>query len=344
MKIRAVDLFCGVGGLTHGMEQAGIEVVAGIDIEESCRVPYEANNKAKFILKDIKELTSKEVNALYPKDTDIKILVGCAPCQPFSSYSYRYKGSGTTEAKMDLLNYFGELVEGILPDVVSMENVPQMSTNSVFNDFINTLKECGYQIDWKVVYAPDYEIPQNRKRLVLIASRISEISIIPPLREKNNYVTVRDTIGKLPEIKAGDFDKNDPLHISRNLSEINRKRIRQSKPGGTWKDWNPELLPDCYRRESGKSYKSVYGRIEWDKPSPTITTQFIGYGNGRFGHPEQDRAISLREGAMLQTFPRRYIFTDGKPDSLAKIATQIGNAVPVKLGYVIGKSILENIS
>ena len=343
MNIRAVDLFCGVGGLTHGLEQSGIEVVAGIDVEESCRIPHEVNNNSNFILKDIKELSSQEVEALYPDDTDIKVLVGCAPCQPFSSYSYRYKGTGISETKMDLLGYFGKLVENILPDIVSMENVPQMVNNPVFEDFVDVLKRNGYEVDCQVIYAPDYEIPQNRKRLVLVASRMAEISIIPPLRNKSNYVTVRDVIGSLPSIKAGEFDGKDPLHTSRNLSLLNLKRIKQSRPGGTWKDWDPDLLPNCYRKESGQTYKSVYGRIEWDKPSPTITTQFIGYGNGRFGHPEQDRALSLREGAMLQTFPKNYKFSEGKPVSMDKISTQIGNAVPVKLGFVIGKSILNSI-
>jgi len=343
MNIRAIDLFCGVGGLTHGLEQSGIEVIAGIDIEESCRIPYEANNKAKFILKDIKEISSQEIESYYPEDTDIKVLVGCAPCQPFSSYSHRYKGSDVSESKMDLLNYFGKFVAEIQPDLVSMENVPQMASNPVFDDFLYVLDKNGYEVDWKVIYGPDYEIPQNRKRLVLIASKLSKINIIPPLRNKTNYVTVRDIIGDLPQIKAGEFDENDPLHMSRNLSDLNLKRIKQSIPGGTWKDWDPELLPNCYKKESGQSYKSVYGRIDWDKPSPTITTQFIGFGNGRFGHPEQDRALSLREGAMLQTFPRNYKFYHGKPASMVKISTQIGNAVPVKLGYVIGKSIIKTL-
>lgn len=343
MKIRAVDLFCGVGGLTHGLEQVGIEVVAGIDFEQSCQLPYEHNNSGKFIHKDIKDVTAEEIINLYPKDTDMRVLVGCAPCQPFSNYSNRYKNNGTKSDKMDLLYYFGNLVKETLPDIVSMENVPQMAKTNVFEDFVNLLEELNYNVEWNVVYAPDYEIPQNRKRLVLVASKVSVINIIPPLREEGEYLTVRDAIAHLEEITPGNINKKDPLHASRNLSELNVKRMKQSVPGGTWKDWDYELLPNCYKRESGQSYKSVYGRIEWDKPSPTITTQFIGYGNGRFGHPEQNRALSLREGAMLQTFPENYKFVDSIDYSKQKVAVQIGNAVPVKLGYVIGQSILNSL-
>ncbi len=341
MKIRAVDLFCGVGGLTHGMEQAGVEVVAGIDFEGSCELPYEFNNSGKFIHKDIKEVSEEEINNLYPDDTDIRVLVGCAPCQPFSSYSHRYKNEKND--KMDLLYYFGDLVKKVLPDIVSMENVPQMAKTEVFFDFLKTLKNLKYNVEWQIVYAPDYEIPQNRKRLVLVASRISEISILKPLRTKENYLSVRETIENLPKLKSGETDKKDPLHSTRGLSELNIKRIKQSVPGGTWRDWDYELLPNCYKKESGQSYGSVYGRMEWDKPSPTITTQFIGYGNGRFGHPEQDRALSLREGAMLQTFPKNYKFVEDENYAKSKVAIQIGNAVPVKLGYVIGKSILNSL-
>ena len=134
------------------------------------------------------------------------------------------------------------------------------------------------------------------------------------------------------------------MHRTRKLSDLNLERIKSSKQGGTWRDWDESLLPNCYKKSSGASYGSVYGRLEWDKPSSTITTQFPGYGNGRFGHPEQDRAISLREGAILQSFPDDYQFwEEGKTLSSQKIAVQIGNAVPPKLGEVIGRSIKEHI-
>ncbi|HDU1268536.1 TPA: DNA cytosine methyltransferase, partial [Listeria monocytogenes] len=336
----------GVGGLTCGVQKTGINVIAGYDIAKECQYSYEYNNKARFIHKDIKEISDDEISALYPENTDIRLLMGCAPCQPFSAYSHRYKESETRKQKMDLLDYFGKQVELVQPEIVSMENVPQLRNDPVFEKFITLLKSNNYFVDWKIVYAPEYGVPQKRKRLLLLASKIGEISLLEPTRTKDNYPTVREAISRLKPIKAGETDNEDFLHRARKLSDLNIKRIKSSFPGGTWKDWDEELLPNCYKRKSGESYKSVYGRLEWDKPSSTITTQFVGYGNGRFGHPEQDRALSLREGAILQTFPKDYQFVEKiEQASFVKLAVQIGNAVPVKLGEVIGESIkihLEN--
>lgn len=346
MKINAVDLFCGVGGLTCGVQQAGINVVAGYDIDPRSQFAYEFNNKARFILKDVKEIDDQEISDLYPNDTDIKILMGCAPCQPFSTYSHKYKNNENTRQKMDLLDYFGQQIEYVQPDIVSMENVPQMVKEKVFANFVQILEDNDYSIDYKVVYAPEYGVPQKRKRLLLLASKLGEIKLLPPQFNKNNYPTLRETIASLPELKAGETDPKDPLHRSRNVSELNMKRIKQSKPGGTWRDWDEELLLEAYKKKSGASFGSVYGRLEWNQPANTITTQFPGIGNGRFGHPEQDRALSLREGAMLQTFPRDYLFTEpelGGSYPIAQVALQIGNAVPPKLGEIIGESIIKHL-
>ncbi|HIZ67705.1 MAG TPA: DNA cytosine methyltransferase [Candidatus Streptococcus faecavium] len=343
MRVNAIDLFCGVGGLTYGIQSAGINVVAGFDFESACKFAYEKNNDAIFVHKDIKELEDGELEKYYPKDTDIKVMIGCAPCQPFSTYSHRYRGSETSNGKMDLLDYFGKQIQLVKPQIVSMENVPQLAKEAVFERFTKLLKKEGYKVTWKIAYAPAYGIPQNRKRLLLLASKLGEISFEKELTQEE-YPTVRQAIGDLPKLKAGETDPGDPLHTARNLTKINLQRIRSSKPGGTWRDWDKSLLPNCYKKKSGKSFASVYGRLEWDKPSSTITTQFPGYGNGRFGHPEQDRALSLREGAILQSFPRDYEFIEDTSQlSTQKIAMQIGNAVPPKLGEVIGKSILMHL-
>lgn len=346
MKINAVDLFCGVGGLTYGMQQAGINVVAGYDIDEKSKFAYEYNNDAKFILKDINEIEDDEILGLYPSDTDIKVLIGCAPCQPFSTYSHKYQNNENTKKKVDLLDCFGRQVELVKPDIVSMENVPQMQKKEVFHRFRTLLEKNGYKVTYKVVYAPDYGVPQTRKRLLLLASKFRDISLIEPEFNSDTHPTLRDTIGKLPEIKAGETSEHDPLHRCRNLSDLNLKRIRQSKPGGTWRDWDEALLLEAYKKDSGKTFGSVYGRLEWDKPANTITTQFPGIGNGRFGHPEQDRALSLREGALLQTFPLNYEFVDPKQGGnypISQVALQIGNAVPPKLGEIIGESIIKHL-
>lgn len=343
MPNAVVDLFCGVGGLTHGLQLAGLNVVAGIDFEESCRYAYEQNNNATFLQRDITTVTANEVNELFPQNT-LKILAGCAPCQPFSKYTKRYRKEGYQDEKWRLLYYFGNIIEGVHPEIVAMENVPELRSTDVFLDFINKLNELNYHVWSSIVFCPDYGVPQNRKRLVLLASNLGNIRLIQPTHQPNEYVTVRDVIGQLPEIRAGQTDVNDPLHTSTRLNNKNMRRIQASTSGGTWRDWPEELQLKCHKKDSGTSYPSVYGRMEWDKPSPTITTQFYGYGNGRFGHPEQDRAISLREGAILQSFPPDYSFLpNNEYINKKKLGTQIGNAVPVELGRTIGISILNHL-
>lgn len=226
-----------------------------------------------------------------------------------------------------------------------MENVPNLIHEKVFTDFVDTLNKLKYFVDFQIVYCPDYGVPQHRKRLVLLASKMGEIHLLPAFYDAKNYITVRDAIGGLTPIKAGEICNHDSLHCSSALSKINLRRIQQSIPGGTWRDWDDELKLACHKKESGTTFPSVYGRMEWDKPSPTITTQFYGYGNGRFGHPEQNRAISLREGAILQSFPEDYIFVDDKhPTRKRELGTHIGNAVPVELGRAIGLSIQQHLN
>jgi len=343
MPYSVVDLFCGVGGLTKGLELANLNVVAGVDIEESCRFTYEMNNEAKFVQGDVSEIRPEEISNFYPKG-DMKILVGCAPCQPFSKYTQRYRKDGYTDEKWKLLYSFANIVEKLKPSIVSMENVPELKKESVFHDFIEKLKTIGYYCSWSVAYCPDYGVPQRRKRLVLLASLWGEIKLIPPLYNDDSYLTVRDVIGDLPILQNGGTDVNDLMHSATKLSQINLERIRSSVPGGTWNDWGDHLKLACHKRKTGKGYGAVYGRMEWDKPSPTITTQFYGYGNGRFGHPEQDRAISYREGAILQSFPRDYVFVqDNDQISKRQLGIQIGNAVPVELGRAIGLSIIKHL-
>ena len=349
-SISAVDLFCGVGGLTHGLKQAGIKVKAGIDIDKTCKYAYEENNGAKFIEKDIDSVTGLELVALYPEN-DIKLLVGCAPCQPFSSHTYKNKDRVDDE-KWGLLAQMQKLIEEVKPEIVSIENVPPIQKQDVFTDFVDKLHELDYQVHQKVVNCVNYGVPQVRRRLVLIASLFGEISLLPITHhdsaDKTPPKTVRETIYELEKITHGQVSEGDPMHRARKLREINQERIKESKPGGTWLDWPVDLRSPCHRKESGQTYKSVYARMEWDKPAPTITTQFYNFGTGRFGHPEQDRALSLREGALLQTFPKGYKFIDSElPVSFTRLGTHIGNAVPVRLATVIGQSIqkhLENIS
>ncbi len=343
MTISAVDLFCGAGGLTHGLIDANIKVVAGFDIDKSCCYAYEENNKgAEFFHKDVASLTAEDLLKLYPENS-IKLLAGCAPCQPFSTYSQGREAK--SDKKWPLLYEFSRLIKEVAPELVTMENVPDVTKHEVYHDFVRDLKELGYNIWADRVYCPDYGMPQVRKRHVLLASKIGKIELIQPTHDSESYKTVRDTIGKLPAISAGEQHPDDPLHISAGLSELNLRRIRKSKQGGTWHDWPEGLRAACHTKDSGKTYSGVYARMRWDKPSPTMTTQCFGYGNGRFGHPVQDRAISLREAALLQTFPKKYKFISTKSKvQLSPIGKMIGNAVPVKLGKVIGESLQKHLA
>ncbi|MFY9286913.1 MAG: DNA (cytosine-5-)-methyltransferase [Alphaproteobacteria bacterium] len=337
IKISAVDLFCGAGGLTHGMRKESISVKAGYDIDQFCKYAFEYNNCTPFIETDVAKLTGKQVKSLFGPN-EIKVVAGCAPCQPFSKYTQGR--DTTTDKKWSMLYEFARIIQEVRPDVVTMENVPQLLKHKVYKDFETKLKRLGYQVRSTIVFCPDYGIPQTRQRLVLLASRLGPIDLIKPTHKQSTYKTVRKTIGKLPKLKAGETNKADRLHSSSTLSDLNLRRIKASTPDGSWLDWKTSLVADCHQKSGRQTYRSVYGRMAWDKPSPTITTQFIGFGNGRFGHPKQHRALSLREGALLQTFPKSYRFVDPKDQTYFKhVARMIGNAVPVKLGAVIGKSI-----
>lgn len=225
-----------------------------------------------------------------------------------------------------------------------MENVPRLAEHGVFSAFVSHLERAGYFVSFQVINCADYGVPQSRNRLVLLASRLGEIKLIDPTTPTGKHSTVRAAISGLPEISAGQQHPEDPLHRASSLSDLNLARIKASSPGGTWRDWDDALIGDCHKKPSGKTYPSVYGRMAWDAPAPTMTTQYYGFGNGRFGHPEQDRAISLREGAILQTFPKSYKFMpQGAAISTKSIGRLIGNAVPVSLGLAIGESIMKHI-
>ncbi len=339
--LKGVDLFCGAGGLTHGLIAAGVPMAAGVDLDEACRHPYESNNAgATFYARDVAKLKPTEVSSWFGS-ASTRVLAGCAPCQPFSSYSNRYQTKGTE--RWSLLNHFARLVKAVRPDIVTMENVPTVTKHEVFDGFVATLRRLGYHVAHWVVDSAEYGLPQRRRRLVLLASLYGEIEIREPAASEP--ATVRDVLSDLPSLEHGQSHPEDPLHTSSRLSDLNLKRIKASVPGGTWRDWPEELVAACHRRDTGRSYPGVYGRMEWDEPSPTVTTQFYGFGNGRFGHPEQDRGLSLREGAILQGFPGDYSFVeDGERIHFKALGRLIGNAVPVDLGKMIGSSILDHLA
>lgn len=339
-EITCVDLFCGVGGLTHGLRKKGINVVSGVDLDPECRFPYESNNDAIFVERDICDLSGSELISMYGNEK-WRLLAGCAPCQPFSTYSRKGR-QGRKDSMWNLVSEFGRLVKETEPDFVTMENVPQLSDHAVFEDFLKSLE--SYETCWRIVDCTQYGVPQTRKRLVLLASRHGSMEFPVASPNSRHHKTVRDAISHLPRLSAGGTDPEDALHTASSLSPLNLRRIRASKPGGTWREWDESLLASCHRKETGQTYPSVYGRMEWDAPAPTITTQCFGYGNGRFGHPDQNRAISLREAAILQTFPPKYRFVaPGGRVSFSSLGRLIGNAVPVRIGEMVAESLIEHV-
>ena len=339
-KIEVIDLFCGIGGLTNGLKKAGLNISKGYDINPYFKYGYEKNNKAKFICQDIREIKGQEI---FDKKSKIKILVGCAPCQPFSIYTTKYKYNKDNNSSWNLLNEFLRVIEESKPQIISFENVPNLKNKKIFEGFIESLKKMKYEISYKIVNCIEYGIPQSRKRIVLLASKYGDIKLVNTISKKPK--TLGDILSKqkLEKIDSGERSKKDFLHTSPKLSELNIKRIKKSIPWGTWMDWDEKLRLECHKKLSGKSYTGVYGRMDYDKPSPTLTTKFYSYGTGRFGHPEENRAISIREGALIQTFPKKYKFCKKEDFRITKLGLAIGNAVPPKLGLYIGKSIKKHL-
>jgi DNA (cytosine-5)-methyltransferase 1 len=341
MRISAVDLFCGVGGLSHGLQDAGIHLAAGVDIDRACDYPYRTNVRAPFHMCDVRDLAVDELAAMWPPGV-VRVLAGCAPCQPFSPYR---RGADTSrEAQWSLVNEIRRLVEGTMPEIVTMENVPRIVSTPVFACFVARLRELGYWVDFGSCYCPAYGVPQHRRRLVLVASLLGDIAVPKGTTAPGDYLTVRRAIGGLPPVGHGEVHPGDRLHKSRTLAKINLSRIRHSAPGGTWEEWPEELRAACHRRASGATFRNVYARMMWDEPAPTITTLAHNFGAGRFGHPEQDRSITLREAAILQSFPADYEFVPpAEPVQMAPLGRLIGNAVPPRLAAAVGEAMIEHV-
>jgi DNA (cytosine-5)-methyltransferase 1 len=346
--IKVVDVYCGIGGLTHGLVLEGFNVVAGVDNDRSCRYAFEKNNKSEFIARDISRFTAKELRELY-RGAAIRVLVGCAPCQPYSPLGRRKLTKKEKRARWYPMYHFMTLVKRVKPEIVSMENVPDLSNTSkypVFGEFVEALRLAGYDVSFKTVDASKYGVPQRRQRLVLLASRLGPIELIPETHAGDAVVNVRAAIGSLPKLKTGAIHPSDPLHRASALSDLNKRRIAATpKDGGSATSWADDLVPRCYRKKTGKSYMvTVYGRMRWKDPAPTMTTHCTTLGTGRFGHPSQNRAISLREAAIFQSFPDYYEFAENNDVGITRTARHIGNAVPVLLGRAIARSMKRHIA
>ncbi len=333
--LKAIDFFCSGGGMTYGMRQAGIDVIAGIDNDPEVKETYEKNNPGtKFILADVFQMKETELSEYtgIEKNDDNLILIGCSPCQYWSIINTKKEKAKKSK---DLLKEFHRFVKYYNPGFVVVENVPGLerkAEESGLKEFVCDLENRGYIVHYEIFNLNEYGVPQTRKRFSLIANRVTKEKILP---EKSKYKpVVRDFIGEhngFPKVEAGHKDKTEFMHTVAGLSKENLEVLKRTpKNGGNSvkerKFWK------------GNGFKDSYSRMSWDKPAPTITTKFFSISNGRFGHPEEDRAISLREGATLQTFPKDYVFYT---KSIQSTARMIGNAVPPEFARRIGIAIVN---
>lgn len=348
MAVRVVDFFCGCGGTSKGLENAGMEIALGLDNDSDAASTYRLNfPQAAFIEKDINSVTFAEVERhLKLKTKDSLVFCGCAPCQPFSKIN---TVKPTSDDRKHLLSRFGEFVEHFLPDYVLVENVPGLQIFDVskgpFKDFVELLERLGYSGSrrrFEVVQCQFYGVPQCRRRLVLLATRHGDVAPWPVKTHGpggticDALPTVWEMIGHLPPIRAGEKSEVISDHQAMELSPLNLRRIQATPPEKGRETWPPELQLACHRGHTG--HTDVYGRMRKHAPAAALTTRCISLSNGRFGHPEQDRAISIREAALLQTFPIDFLFCG----SLGAKARQIGNAVPVALAAQLGKAVVTH--
>lgn len=352
--IRVYDFFSGCGGTSEGFRQAGIEHALAIDSWPDGIGTFQKNfYGASVINEPIESIDARRIEAYYSKEPEIKLFCGCAPCQPFTKQKTNTKKNAAEDSRRGLLAYFSNIIHDCLPELVFVENVPGLQKISVedggpFSLFMEQLDQDDYFFDVDVISARDYGSPQVRRRLVLLASRMGKISLPEPANGPSRpirYVTVRDAIADLPPVAHGTEypDKRRyPNHRAAQLSSLNLERIRHTGTNGR-RDWPESLLPKCYSKKTNgdryNGHSDCYTRLAWDEPAPGLTTRCISYSNGRFGHPEQDRAITVREAARIQGFPDWFVFTG----SLNSMARQIGNAVPVQVAKAFGLHFIKHV-
>lgn len=369
LKYEAIDLFSGCGGVSCGLTLAGFKIKSAVEIEKNAvdtYLGYPLLKNVNVINRDICELTGAEIlKAAKIKIDDIYLFAGCPPCQNFSRQNPLNKNK-TEEERKKLLFEFLRIIEEITPPFILMENVPGIKTDfntNILNEFLERLRET-YIVNENILNAANYGVPQARRRFVLHAVRknINDELIkhgfnfgLPQATHNKNGVnglkkwkTVSETIGDLPEIKAGEAYADNGIvhnHKCAALSDTNLKRIKEiRKNGGSRTGLPDDLILECHKKKDAEGnifsgHKDVYGVMDPDKPAPTITGGCLCYSKGRYGHYSQDRAISIREAARLQTFPDDFIFSDSLTDS----ALQIGNAVPIDLVKASGSVFMQAI-
>ena len=349
-----IDLFSGCGGASLGFKKAGFKIVAAVDIDHSACETYEMNVGVKPIEDDLRNVTGEQIlEKAGLEKGQVDVVVGCPPCQGFSSLRRTKKGD-SPDHRDDLLMVFAERIIGIFPRMVVFENVPGIMRGRgkrFLRRFIRKLEKHGYFPIGKLLDAADFGVPQNRKRLIILFVREEAIGkdLLPFLPQETHtnprlieekglpqWVGIEDVIADLPPLESGEKDSNVPLHKAPDHGENTLRIIKNiPKNGGSRRDLPKHLWLPCHKKMRDGGAENVYGRMTWDKPSPTITSRCTVPACGRFTHPDQDRAMTPREAARLQTFGDEYSFEG----TLASIAWQIGNAMPLTLGTTIGNAI-----
>jgi DNA (cytosine-5)-methyltransferase 1 len=320
---------------------AGIKVILGVDVNEDCRITYKSNNKpADFLAVDVRQFGAEDVaHYRFGQRKEPLLLAGCAPCQPFSSH----RRSGRSSNNRNLLREVSRIASELNPEWIFIENVPGLARVpgwSTYRRFKQELANLGYRHADGVVDAKAYGVPQTRRRLVLLASRICNPTLPPATHGPTlkPYATVRSAIACFPPLNAGERHPAVNNHFASEILSANLERLKYTPhDGGSRTDWPKRLVLECHKKPNS-GHEDVYGRMHWNEPAPTLTCRCFSISNGRYGHPEQDRAISFREAASLQSFPSTYTFYG---ETQKSIGMQIGNAVPVLLAQAVGQHILK---
>jgi len=341
----AVDIFSGAGGLTTGLKAAGFRVAAGVEIEQHAVSTFKVNHPETRVFKqDVTTVTGADLIA-ETGGVGVHLLAGCPPCQGFTSLTSKYK---RTDPRNRLIVELARLVEESKPLVLMMENVPGLEQKGkpLFDQFVRRIKAAGYIPEWDVLQVADYGVPQSRRRLVLLAGRGFSVPLPKATHSKTGegglpqWRTVRSVIEAMPtpismsDLKSDAGTQEHGWHVVRDLSPQNQRRLQHAKPGMHWKKIPKRLRPDCHQ-DKDAGFSNVYGRMKWDEASPTITAGCTTLSKGRFGHPEENRTISAREAAMLQTFPADYVFSS---PYMEYVCAMIGNALPCDFAAVLARS------
>lgn len=335
MKYNAIDLFSGCGGLSEGLRQAGFNVIAGVEIDKYASKIYRLNHKKSVLFEeDIRNLNIDKMKSLLQNEP-LHLLAGCPPCQGFSSIRRLNKKIEVRDERNNLILEYLRFVEDLKPLTIMMENVPGLITYHLFRKVLNRLTELGYNLKYEIINVANYGVPQRRKRLVLIGSLLGSIEVA---KGKNIIKTVRDTIGNLEKTD----ETKDPIHMiyPKHKPRIQKMISMIPKDGGSRKDLPEEYCLECHKKND-VGFNDVYGRLRWNDVSSTITGGCLNPSKGRFLHPEEDRCITAREAALLQTFPKGYKFSTEIPKEA--LALLIGNALPPKFSKIQASNILSHI-